>query len=270
MSYVTFNEKINGRDFTIQRVSYTIEDSMKQESEGGALLHYKKVTVRGMMKKSEIETVKIAYKNTDPRIEGNGTLHFTDIKYGDDYLTIDNISILSISEQSSLWDDWGEIEAVFGDDLSNKENNGVLIFRGTEGRELLLYNSSLTVNFSRIRKGSNIVKNYNGSFLQDVGYDFVVFSLSGSIPYDSCDYPENIIDTIEAYEVITGDKDYLEDKPICENLNYFLPDLQGCNVTFAFVNSSSITWNIEKKEIDVNIEIIAPDQYVDLKVEANT
>ena len=106
--------------------------------------------------------------------------------------------------------------------------------------------------------------------MQDVGYDFVVFSLSGSIPYDSCDYPENIIDTIEAYEVITGDKDYLEDKPICENLHYFLPGLQGCNVTFAFVNNSSITWNIEKKEIDVNIEIIAPDQYVDLKVEANT
>ena len=271
MSYVTFNGKFGQVEatFSIQRVSYNIEDTLREEMENGNISHYKKITVRGKMKKSELETYKIVCVHHSAgnvsatgRINGNGDLYFSDTsdisKY---YMKIKSVSIISISETDKTWTEWGDIEAVFSDDTGNDANSGILEFDGTSDSSIQLYNANLNISFPKIRRRYVSVNNYSGSFIQDMGYDFININLTGSIPYDSCEFPEHILKIIESYE--KSEINSKEDYPICKSLKDFIPTISNCEIDNVFVADSSLTWNIEKKEISVNITMIAPNQKIE-------
>lgn len=279
MSYVIFSTKFDKtvRNFSIQRVSYTIEDTFKEEIDNGNMSHYKKITVKGKMKKNEINSFKIVYAKKQKtnistgRINGKGTLYFSDTSDSSQYyMKISPVSIISINESDNTWTTWGDIEAVFSDETGNESNNGLLTFVGTDNKKIKLYNAQIEVIPSHVRRSYSQVKNHSGSFIQELGFDFISIRINGEMPYDSCDFPYEILKIIESYSDKKYEKNYsntnssafpseYEYYPICQDLNKFLPALKT-TVKHAFVSSSQLVWDIEKKQISVNIEIVAPNQ----------
>ena len=82
--------------------------------------------------------------------------------------------------------------------------------------------------------------------------------LNGTIPYDSCEFPETIISEFESFVI----KDNLM-IPEENNLSYFVRGIgDNLDIGNVFIESASLVWNIERKVIQVNVSFVGPHQDV--------
>nr|DAQ92146.1 MAG TPA: hypothetical protein [Caudoviricetes sp.] len=264
MSFVLFEEYGESdssvqSSFNMQRLDYTIEDIFKMDSDSGSIRKFVKVTIKAHMKKSELDNYMMWSYRGSGAVErkGKGKLTFSDEKGGSPYLVIDDIYILSLTENGQNWAEWGEVEAVFSNEMSEEDSLGIMTFKGN-GHTFDVYNSVITIVPSQIRRTVVSLHSYNGSFMQDNGHDFVRVNFSGVVPFDECEFPEDIV---EAFEYFDPESDGTI--PIEQDLNEFLPDLDEVKYKNMFIETATVTWMLEKKCLSINVTFVGPPQEVD-------
>ena len=254
MSRVRFFDS-SGHEVSLDRVKYTISDSLSMDT-SGSLKRGITIEVNSWMKRKEVKNF-LAWSNKGQYgvLQRNivGTIQFIDI---DDniYMTARNVYIISISEESETWREWGQIKIVFSNDNMHTDDYVVLKFVGNNG-SVDIYNANLNIFPSVIRKNITQIPNWNGSFYQETGYEITRIQLSGIIPWDSCDFPERIV---SCFECLKLENNVLI--PVEGKITDFLPDLKGIYIDNVFVESASLVWTIEKKTIQVNVSFVAPHQ----------
>lgn len=252
MSYVSF---VSGsRTLTMSRVIYTIGNSFSQD-ESGRISISDRVEVRAKMRRLEINSAgMISYdRNGGDLTSGRimpGTLVFYDSDIENPYLSIDNIYIMSISEDGDTWREWGDVTVSFSNEGMDRDSNSTLIFNN-----IVIYNASINIIPSIRRKDVKTYNAINGSYHQTMGYDFVRINISGNIVYDSCEYPEMIVSAFEIFEDISG-----VTMPVEKKLSEFIPNLRGADYDKVFIENATLTWQPEKKIIALSLSMIGPDQ----------
>ena len=261
MSFLTFSEDSEGVSFNLRRLDFTIEDMFKMESESGSLRKFVRVTVKAQMKKSEIENYKMwSYKEAGVERRGRGSLTFSD-KVGDGvYLHFDDMYITSLSETGTTWTEWGMVEAVFSNETGEEESLGIMRFENN-GNAFDIYNGVVSVISSQIRRSVSTISSYNGSFMQDVGHDFVRINLSGIVLHDSCEFPASIIEAFEPQSLnIDGSFATI---PLQQDLTSFLPDLTDIGYANMFIETANVTWIVEKRCLNINVVFVGPPQKIE-------
>lgn len=247
MSKAIFTE--NGRTIEIKRLQYTISDTISFE-DSGILKKSVTIDIEGWMKRTEINNYKIWSSQdggTTIKRNAKGELVFND---GSDYMTIRDVYIMSIEEMSETWREWGQVKVTFSNEGMDSSDRAVIKFR-----DLDIYNAQISITPSVLRKSSFTVPTWNGSFYQDTGYDITRVNLSGIIPYDSCDFPEDIIHKFEWFKTENNIK-----VPQEGDLSTFITGVSNLNIGKVFIEGASLVWNIEKKIIQVNVSFVGPHQ----------
>lgn len=258
MSELIFREKEGARsELRMRRLDFTIEDMFRLDSDSGALRKSVKITVKAQMRKAEIDNFNMWSYNNSNSVErrGEGSLSFMDA--GDEYLHFDNIYIVSLSENGTTWTDWGSVEAVFSNESNEEDSLGILSFKGANGHTFDIYNSNISLIPSQIRRGSTVVHSYNGSFIQDIGLDFVRVNLSGTVLHDSCLFPISVVEALESKDVDDGGV-----APAQQDLCSFLPGLTGVNYNNVFIESASVVWLVEKRCLNISVVFVGPPQQI--------
>lgn len=250
MSQVTFTE--GTRSITIKRVQYTISDTVSFE-ESSTLKKSVKIDVEGWMKRTEIDSYKAwSYDGTNIKRNMSGTIVFSDGS-GSGYMSIKDVYIMSIEETSETWREWGQVKVSFSNEGMATSDSSVVSFKG----EVDIYNAQLSITPSVLRKNFYTVPTWNGSFCQDTGYDITRVVLNGIIPYDSCEFPESIIQKFEWFKEENG-----VTIPQEGDLSTFITGVDNLDIGSVFIESASLVWNIERKTIQVNVSFVGPHQDV--------
>lgn len=251
MSKVVFTEGTHS--ITIKRVQYTISDAVSFE-DSSVLRKSVKIDVEGWMKRTEINSYKVwSYDGTNIKRNMSGIIEFTD-DTGSVYMSIKDIYIMSIEETSETWREWGQVKVSFSNEGMVTSDSSVVSFKG----KIDIYNAQLSITPSVLRKNFYTVPTWNGSFYQETGYDITRVVLNGTIPYDSCEFPETIISEFESFVI----KDNLM-IPEENNLSYFVRGIgDNLDIGSVFIESASLVWNIERKVIQVNVSFVGPHQDV--------
>lgn len=250
MSQVTFTE--GNHSITIKRVQYTISDAVSFE-ESSILKKSIKIDVEGWMKRTEINSYNVwSYDGTNIKRNVSGTITFSD--GSGDYMSIKDVYIMSIEETSETWREWGQVKVSFSNEGMITSDSSVVSFKG----EIDIYNAQLSITPSVLRKNFYTVPTWNGSFYQETGYDITRVVLNGIIPYDSCDFPETIVSKFESF--VKKDNLMIPEE---NSLSYFIHGIgDNLNIGNVFIESASLTWNIERKVIQVNVSFVGPHQDV--------
>ena len=247
MSTATFTE--NGRTIEIKRLQYTISDTISFE-DSSTLKKSVTIDIEGWMKRTEIQNYSIWSSQdggTTIKRNGNGKLVFND---GDNYMEINDVYIISIEETSETWREWGQVKITFSNEGMDSSDKAVIKFR-----DLDIYNAQISITPSVLRKNSFTIPTWNGSFYQDTGYDITRVVLNGIIPYDSCEFPESIIQKFEWFKEENGIM-----IPQEGDLSTFITGVDNLDIGSVFIESASLVWNIEKKTIQVNVSFVGPHQ----------
>lgn len=252
MSSAKFKEDGSNRYIEIKRLQYTISDTISFE-DSGILKKSVKVDIDGWMKRSEIANYNMwSSQDGGNTVKRNkkGTLTFID---GDDYMEIKDVYIVSIEETSETWRECGQVRISFSNEGMSSSDNTVIKFRGMVD----IYNAQISITPSVLRKNSFTVPMWNGSFYQDTGYDITRVVLNGVIPYDSCSFPSEIIEYFEWF-----DKKGNLIIPHEAHLSDFISGVDNLNIDKVFIDNASLTWNIERKIIQVTVSFVGPHQDV--------
>lgn len=254
MSKATFTE--NGKTIEIKRLQYTISDTISFE-DSGILKKSVTIDIEGWMKRAEIQNYNIwSSQDGGTTISRNckGKLVFND---GSDYMEINDVYIISIEETSETWREWGQVKITFSNEGMDSSDRAVIKFRDLVD----IYNAQISITPSVLRKNSFTIPTWNGSFYQDTGYDITRVVLNGIIPYDSCEFPESIIQKFEWFKEENGLM-----IPQEGDLSTFITGVDNLDIGSVFMESASLVWNIEKKTIQVNVSFVGPHQ--DIKKES--
>lgn len=252
MSKVVFTE--GGHSITIKRVQYTISDTVSFE-ESSALKKSIRVDVEGWMKRTEIQNYDAwSSKDSGNTVTRNkiGSISFKDDS-GGEYMSINDVYILSIEETSETWREWGQVRVSFSNEGMPSSDSSVIKFRNSVD----IYNAQLSITPSVLKKNFYTVPLWNGSFYQETGYDITRVVLNGVIPYDSCEFPESIISKFEPFTSVCNVK-----VPQEGSLSDFISGTGSLNIRKVFIESASLVWNIERKTIQVNVSFVGPHQDV--------
>lgn len=263
MSYATFTENSNeSRTITMKNLQYTISDTVTSD-DNSVFRKGITINIQSWAKRSEVANYlawsNMGQANTLAR-NRVGKLVFSDSPGGGGYMTINDVYIVSIEETSETWREWGQVNITFQNDNMITGSSAHTIFKGANGSSVDIYNVRLNISPSTIRKNHKTVPHWNGSFYQETGYEITRIQLSGVIPYDSCDFPENIISVFECFSQ-EGNCDIPTEGP----LSLFLPNLKienGTGFGNVFIERATLNWNIEKKIIQVNVSFVGPHQKI--------
>jgi hypothetical protein len=257
MSKVVFEDN-NGHRIEIKRVQYTLSDSLNCE-DSGIVKGSMNVEVTGWMRRTEIKNYQAwsydGKKDTTIKRNTIGDINFYDTS-GGHYLTVENVFIMSIEETSETWREWGQVKATFSNEGMLTDASNVVLFRDS----ITIYNAQVTVVPSILKKNIYTVPIWNGSFTQEMGYDNTKVTLTGIIPYDSCEFPEEIVALFEPY--IEENGVYI---PMEGDLSDFITNktVSNLNIGSVFIENATLSWNMSRKIISVSVMFSGPHQ--DLK-----
>jgi len=250
LSNVSFTNNLG--TITLTRVMYSLAHNYQWNSSGQGK-NTVVIDVNGSLKAGEALLNSLHHRiNAGENTPGEpGILTLPNAVYN-------NIKITNISYEGGTWSQWGRVNISFEDENEGEDNDFTFtLIYGSNS--YTLYNPSVTITPSTIKRAEQAIHNVDGWFRQQLGHDIFKVSVSGSVRTDPCSLPDGLIEALEQKSSEYG----LENYPKVADLKDFIPEAEDkLDIKKVLMTSGKIVWHYEDNNADVSMEFLAPPQEI--------
>ena len=228
----------------LTRIMYSLNHRYRWKDDGSVKSSVD-ITVKGTMKTTEDE-ISVIHGKGD-----RGTLTLPNGTYG-------NIKLTNVTYENGIWAPWGTVTLNFSDD--GEEENKFTITFVSEGFEYKIYNPTISVMPSKIRRSDKAIRGIDGWVRHQMGHDLLYIHVSGSIKTEKCELPEGLLEALspEDADNILG----VGAPRVCRLSDYF-PEAKGeLDINQVMITDAKIIWRFEDGVADLDISLLAPPQII--------
>lgn len=245
LSNMIFKNSLGTIELT--RIMYSINHKYKWQDDGSVKISVD-ITVNGTVRTPE-DDIGIVHGKGDI-----GTLELPNGVYN-------NIKLVNLIYENGIWAPWGKVSISFSDENEDSENNFEIAFL-SNGFEYTLYNPTIAVNPSVIKRGDRAIRDVNGWVRHQLGHGMVSINVTGSVKTDPCELPDGLIEALapRSEDITMSSYDYPK---VCKLSEYFPAASGHLDINQVMITDAKIIWYFEDKYADLQISLIAPPQIVD-------
>jgi hypothetical protein len=264
---MTFKNNIG--TFVLSRIMYSIDHQYTFDGNGPARLSIV-INITG-----NLRTFEIARSDDDENPDNLGSSMQSIYGKGGERGTLvlpnktyERMKVTNITAQDGIWARWGVISASFTDDKGDGETNcgNVITWCDNQDRRFTLFSPNVIVNTSKIRTSERMIFGISDRYLrQQLGYDLIRMNVSGQVrcPIASA-FPDGLMESMEQ----RSDDEILAARGFPRVASCFgdlVPEsVDWFNIKNVMIVDASAEWHFEKDFINVNINLMAPPQFINI------